>query len=131
MVAYPEELAVVTSIVNAQVHIKIWDTFVITMIENGFADDEVIFQNDNASCQRKNINSLAWILRSRISIRLKNYDGISLKQMAHDKTPFYKADLSTAIRESQNQVNGKYSFSLMKPIPQEMVSCLLSIAALH
>lgn len=64
-------------------------------------------------------------------IRLKNYDGISLKQMAHDKTPFYKADLSTAIRESQNQVNGKYSFSLMKPIPQEMVSCLLSIAALH
>ena len=33
-------------------YIKILDNFLIPLIENWFGDNEVIFQNDNASCHK-------------------------------------------------------------------------------
>ena len=62
-------MAITTSTDNAQVEIDILNTFLIPSIENRFGD-EVIFQDDDASCHRaKNvkaflleryINSMTW-----------------------------------------------------------------------
>ena len=46
------EMAVITSSINAQVYIDILDTFLILSIERMFWDDDIIFQDDNASCHR-------------------------------------------------------------------------------
>uniref|UniRef100_A0A4W6EFN8 Tc1-like transposase DDE domain-containing protein n=1 Tax=Lates calcarifer TaxID=8187 RepID=A0A4W6EFN8_LATCA len=64
------EMAVITSSINAQVYVDILDTFLIPSIERAFGDDEIIFQNDNASCHRaktvntflekRHIRSMSW-----------------------------------------------------------------------
>ena len=41
---------IIISTINAHDDIKILDNFLISSIENWFGDDEVIFQDDNASC---------------------------------------------------------------------------------
>uniref|UniRef100_A0A3Q3AMG8 Tc1-like transposase DDE domain-containing protein n=1 Tax=Kryptolebias marmoratus TaxID=37003 RepID=A0A3Q3AMG8_KRYMA len=46
------EMAVITCLINAQVYIDILDTFLIPSIERMFGDDEIIFQDDSASCHR-------------------------------------------------------------------------------
>uniref|UniRef100_A0A3B5QEL9 Transposase Tc1-like domain-containing protein n=1 Tax=Xiphophorus maculatus TaxID=8083 RepID=A0A3B5QEL9_XIPMA len=46
------EMTVVNSSINAQVYIDILDSFLIPSIEQMFGDDEIIFQDDNASCHR-------------------------------------------------------------------------------
>uniref|UniRef100_A0A3B3S4R3 Tc1-like transposase DDE domain-containing protein n=1 Tax=Paramormyrops kingsleyae TaxID=1676925 RepID=A0A3B3S4R3_9TELE len=66
----PGQMAVITSTVNAQVYIEILDNFLILSIESRLGDDEVIFQDDNASCHRaksvktflqeRHINSMTW-----------------------------------------------------------------------
>ena len=45
-------MAIITSTVSAQVYIEILDTCLVPSIENRFGDDDVIFQDDNASCRR-------------------------------------------------------------------------------
>lgn len=48
-------MATITSLVNGQVYIEILNTFLILLMEHSF-HYEVIFQDNNASCQRvKNI----------------------------------------------------------------------------
>ena len=42
----PGEMAIIISTINALVYIDILDKFLITLIENWFGDDEVIFQNE-------------------------------------------------------------------------------------
>ena len=49
------EMEIITSTINVHVHIEIQFNFIITSIENWFGDEEAIFQNDNASCQKKGI----------------------------------------------------------------------------
>uniref|UniRef100_A0A672T8Q8 Tc1-like transposase DDE domain-containing protein n=1 Tax=Sinocyclocheilus grahami TaxID=75366 RepID=A0A672T8Q8_SINGR len=66
----PGEMAILTSTVNAQMYIEILDTFLIPSIEKTFGDNDVIFQDDNASCHRaksveaflqeRDINSMTW-----------------------------------------------------------------------
>lgn len=45
-------MAIITSAVNAQGDIDIFNTFLVQSIENRLGDNEVIFQDDNASCHR-------------------------------------------------------------------------------
>uniref|UniRef100_A0A3B1JVG5 Tc1-like transposase DDE domain-containing protein n=1 Tax=Astyanax mexicanus TaxID=7994 RepID=A0A3B1JVG5_ASTMX len=46
------EMTVVNSSINAQVYIDILDSFLIPSIEQMFGDNEIIFQDVNASCHR-------------------------------------------------------------------------------
>lgn len=46
------KMAIITSVVNAQVYMEILDIFFIPVIENRFVDVEVIFSNENASWPR-------------------------------------------------------------------------------
>ncbi len=64
------EMAVITSSINAQVYVDILDTFLIPSVERMFGDDDIIFQDDNASCHRaktvktfleeRHIRSMSW-----------------------------------------------------------------------
>uniref|UniRef100_A0A3B1J147 Tc1-like transposase DDE domain-containing protein n=1 Tax=Astyanax mexicanus TaxID=7994 RepID=A0A3B1J147_ASTMX len=64
------EMTVVNSSINAQVYIDILDSFLIPSIEQMFGDNEIIFQDDNASCHRaktvkaflgeRHIQSMSW-----------------------------------------------------------------------
>lgn len=47
-----EEMAIITSAVNAQGDIDMFNTFLVQSIENRLGDNEVIFQDDNASWYR-------------------------------------------------------------------------------
>ena len=47
------EMAVITFSMNAQVYIEIVDTLLIPSIERHIGDDNIIFQDDNASCHRE------------------------------------------------------------------------------
>ena len=44
------EMAIIITAINAHVYIEIVDNFLIPAIENRFGDNEIIFQDDNASC---------------------------------------------------------------------------------
>uniref|UniRef100_A0A8C5I7Z6 Tc1-like transposase DDE domain-containing protein n=1 Tax=Gouania willdenowi TaxID=441366 RepID=A0A8C5I7Z6_GOUWI len=46
------EMAVITSSINAQVYVDMLDTFLIPSIERMFGDDDIVYQDDNASCHR-------------------------------------------------------------------------------
>lgn len=101
-----------TSTVNAQVYTEILDTFLIPSIENGFVD-EVIFQDHHASrhraksvkafLQERQISSMTW--------------PANFKKLVHNKAPSCKTDLSYAIQESLNQLDGEYCFSLVQSMP--------------
>ena len=52
----PSEMAIIISTINTHMYINILDNFLIESIENWFGDDEVIFQDDNLSCQRAKRN---------------------------------------------------------------------------
>uniref|UniRef100_A0A672FA08 Tc1-like transposase DDE domain-containing protein n=1 Tax=Salarias fasciatus TaxID=181472 RepID=A0A672FA08_SALFA len=64
------EKAVVKSSINAQVYIDILDSFLIPSIEKMFGNDEILFQDDNASYHRaktvtvflgkRRIQSMSW-----------------------------------------------------------------------
>lgn len=45
-------MAIITSRINAHAYINILDNFLIPFIENQFGNDEVSFQDNNASCHR-------------------------------------------------------------------------------
>ena len=45
-------MVIITFHINAYVYIEIYDNFLVLSIGNWFSDDKVIFQDDNASCQR-------------------------------------------------------------------------------
>lgn len=45
-------MAIITSAVNAQGDIDMFNTFLVQSIENRLGDNEVIFQDDNASWYR-------------------------------------------------------------------------------
>ena len=45
-------MTIIISAINAHGYIKILDPFLISLIENWFSEDEVIFQDDNASCHK-------------------------------------------------------------------------------
>ena len=45
-------MTIITSITNAHVYIEILDNFLIAQIENLLNDGEVIFQNNDESCNR-------------------------------------------------------------------------------
>ena len=45
-------MAIINSATNALVYPDILEDILISSLENWFGDDEVIFQDDNASCQR-------------------------------------------------------------------------------
>ena len=51
----PEEMVTITSTINALMFIKILDTFLVSLIENWFGDDEVIFPDNNAYCYRSKV----------------------------------------------------------------------------
>ena len=48
----PGELAVVKTTVNSRIYIDILDRILIPSIDNAFGDENVVFQDDNASCHR-------------------------------------------------------------------------------
>ena len=50
----PREIAMITSTINVSAFIEIFDSFLLLSIDNCFCDDKVLFQDDNASCQRTN-----------------------------------------------------------------------------
>ncbi len=121
-------MAILTSTVNAQVYIEILDTFLIASIEKKFGDN-VIFQDDNASwyraksvkafLQERHINSMTWPANSPDLNPVENL-WWKLKKLVHDKAPSCKADLSTAIQQSWNQLDEAYCFSLVKSMPQRI-----------
>jgi DDE superfamily endonuclease len=123
------EMAVITSSINAQVYIDILDTFLIPSIERMFGDDDIIFQDDNASCHRaktvktfleeRHIRSMSWPANSPYLNPIENL-WWKLKKMVHDKAPTCKADLATAIRESWSQIGEEYCLSLIKSMPQRL-----------
>ena len=48
----PDELDVVKTTVNSQIYVDILDHFLIPSIHNSFGDEDVVLQDDNASCYR-------------------------------------------------------------------------------
>ena len=72
----PREMAIISSTIHTGAYIEILDNFLIPSIENRFSDDEVIFQEDNASClrakeikaflQERLIKSMIWPANIRI-----------------------------------------------------------------
>uniref|UniRef100_A0A3Q3AU23 Tc1-like transposase DDE domain-containing protein n=1 Tax=Kryptolebias marmoratus TaxID=37003 RepID=A0A3Q3AU23_KRYMA len=108
------EMAVITSSINAQVYIDILDTFLIPSVERMFGDDEIIFQDDNASCLRaktvgtfleeRHMRSMSWLANSPDLNPIKNL-WWKLKKMVHDKAPTCKTYLTTALRESWSQIS--------------------------
>lgn len=66
----PGKIAAITSTVNAQLYTEILDTRLIPSNESMYGDEEIIFQDDNASChgakdiksflQERHINSMIW-----------------------------------------------------------------------
>ena len=70
----PEEIAIITWIVNAHVYIEIINNFLISSIENWFRDDEIIFQGYDTPFQRakgikavllqSHIKSMTWPMNS-------------------------------------------------------------------
>ena len=48
-------MAIIISLINAHLNIEILDKFLIPTIENWFGDDEIIFQDNNASCHRTKV----------------------------------------------------------------------------
>ena len=107
-------MAVITSSINAQVYVDILDTFLIPSFERMFGDDEIIFQDDNASCHRaksvktfleeRHIRSMSWPANSLDLNPIENL-WWKLKKMVHDKDPTCKANLATAVRESWSQID--------------------------
>ena len=81
----------------------ILDTFLIPSIERMFGNDEIIFQDDNASCHRaktvktfleeRHIRSMSWPANSPDVNPIENL-WWKLKKMVHDKAPTCKADLA-------------------------------------
>ena len=54
-------MTIITSTINAEVSIEVLENFLIMIIDNWFGDDEVIFQNDDATCQKaKGIRAFLW-----------------------------------------------------------------------
>uniref|UniRef100_A0A3B5QWB7 Tc1-like transposase DDE domain-containing protein n=1 Tax=Xiphophorus maculatus TaxID=8083 RepID=A0A3B5QWB7_XIPMA len=123
------EMTVVNSSINAQVYIDILDSFLIPSIEQMFGDDEVIFQDDNASCHRaktvkafleeRHIQSMSWPANSPDLNPIENL-WWRLKKMVHKKGPTSKADLATAIKESWHQIDAEYCLSLIKSMPHRL-----------
>uniref|UniRef100_A0A3Q2ZWT6 Transposase Tc1-like domain-containing protein n=1 Tax=Kryptolebias marmoratus TaxID=37003 RepID=A0A3Q2ZWT6_KRYMA len=111
------EMAVITSSINAQVYIDILDTFLIPFIKRMFGDDEIIFQDNNASCH--NVMSMSWPSNSPYLNPIENL-WWKFKKMVHDKAPTCKADLATAIRERWSQIAEEYRLSLIKSMPQRL-----------
>ncbi len=104
-------------------YIEILDTFLIPSEEKKFSDNDVIFQDDNASCHRaksmkaflqeSHINSIAWSPNSPYLNPIENVCW-KWKRLVHDKAPSGKVDLSTAFRQSWNQLDEECYFSLVK-----------------
>uniref|UniRef100_A0A672FDF1 Tc1-like transposase DDE domain-containing protein n=2 Tax=Salarias fasciatus TaxID=181472 RepID=A0A672FDF1_SALFA len=88
-----------------------------------FGDNEIIFQDDNASCHRaktvkaflgeRRIQSILWPAKSP-DLWWK------LKKMFHSKAPTCKDDLATAVKERQHQIDKEYCLSLIKSMPQRL-----------
>ncbi|CAJ0921952.1 unnamed protein product [Ranitomeya imitator] len=122
-------MAVITSSINAQVYVDILDTFLIPSIERMFGDDEIIFQDDNASCHRaktvkpflekRHIRSMSWPANSPDLNPIEDL-WWKLKKMVHDEAPTCKADLATAIRESRSQIDEESCLTLIKSRPQRL-----------
>uniref|UniRef100_A0AAQ5ZG07 Tc1-like transposase DDE domain-containing protein n=1 Tax=Amphiprion ocellaris TaxID=80972 RepID=A0AAQ5ZG07_AMPOC len=94
-----------------------------------FGDDDIIFQDDNASCHRaktmktfleqRHIRSIKWPADSPDLHPVENL-WWKLKKIVHDKAPTCKADLATAIRESWSQTDEENCLSLVKSMPQRL-----------
>lgn len=48
-------IAIIALTISVHVYSEILDDFLISLIENWFDDDEVIFPNNNASCHRAKV----------------------------------------------------------------------------
>ena len=46
----PEEIAIIASTISVHMYNEILENFLISLIENWFGNDEVIIQDNNASC---------------------------------------------------------------------------------
>uniref|UniRef100_A0A3Q3AY27 Tc1-like transposase DDE domain-containing protein n=1 Tax=Kryptolebias marmoratus TaxID=37003 RepID=A0A3Q3AY27_KRYMA len=122
------EMTVVNSSINAQVYIDILDSFLIPSIEQMFGD-EIIFQDDNASCHRaktvkaflgeRPIQSMSWTANNPDLNPIENL-WWRLKKMVHKKAPTCKADLATPIKESWHQIDAEYCLSLIESMPQRL-----------
>uniref|UniRef100_A0A8C9V626 Tc1-like transposase DDE domain-containing protein n=1 Tax=Scleropages formosus TaxID=113540 RepID=A0A8C9V626_SCLFO len=89
----------------------------------------IMTSDDNASCHRaksvkdflqeRHINSMTWPANSPDLNPIENL-WWKLKKLVNDKAPPCKADLLMAIRESWNQTDEEYCFSLVKSMPQRI-----------
>uniref|UniRef100_A0A8C1VER9 Uncharacterized protein n=1 Tax=Cyprinus carpio TaxID=7962 RepID=A0A8C1VER9_CYPCA len=81
--------------------------------------DDVIFQDDNASCHGAKT-------KQQNSLDLNPIENVcwKWKKLVHDKALSCKADLSTAIEESWNQLDEEYCFSLVNSMPQRIQAVL-------
>uniref|UniRef100_A0A3B1K6C0 Tc1-like transposase DDE domain-containing protein n=1 Tax=Astyanax mexicanus TaxID=7994 RepID=A0A3B1K6C0_ASTMX len=125
---FPQSL-MIWGCMSGKVYIDILDSFLIPSIEQMFGDNEIIFQDDNASCHRaktvkaflgeRHIQSMSWPANSPDLNPIENL-WWKLKKMVHKKAPTCKADLATAIKESWHQIDAEYCLSLIKSMPQRL-----------
>lgn len=122
----PGELAVVKTTVNSQIYIDILDHFLIPSIDNAFGDEDVVFQDDNASCHRakcvrdfladRQIATMDWPANSPDLNPIENM-WMKLKKLVQAKSPLCKDDLIIAIRECWKEMDINYCQSLIRSMP--------------
>ena len=97
----PEEMAVITSTVNAQV-----DTFVFNQSESMFGDAELIFSRMIMHISAEQRVQTDQQSRSRSDWKFM----VEIEKEGH-KAPSCQADLSTAAQECWNLIDEEYWFS--------------------
>lgn len=122
----PGKLAVVKTTVNSRIYIDILDHFLIPSIDNAFGDEDIVFQDDNASCHRakcvrdfladRQIATMDWPANSPDLNPIENM-WWKLKKLVQAKSPLCKEDLIIAIRKCWKELNIDYCQSLITSMP--------------
>ena len=91
---------VITSSINAHIYAETLPIFLIPSGDGMFADDDIMCQDDSASCHQRPANSP--------DLSPTENPWWKLKKMVHDKTPTCNADLETADRESWSRIDEEH-----------------------